>query len=299
MANVMSTTEKANLVIPEKPRIYVFKDRFSEGVAFDIAEESRVSVFRTLETILRIHRLVRARDISVRKPLEKRLVPFWHIKCHALYEYECSRSYELQVGDDTRTVTSVVVDDHRYYVINEPLPPHIRIEGVEHSVSEKRVEGFFDGISSCEQEDLRQYLERGFPVEKLDPKMDLEEQGLCVAEPKLKASSVISEAIRKAVPEKLRIDRLIREEVEVETLDLYFRPMYVATLEWKHGPETKIAEIDALVGEPRPRSSTFLEGLKQVLTPQLGIGISAVDIDNIITAPIAIGAIAVNITVVK
>ena len=299
MADAMSTKQKANLVIPEKPRIYMFNDRFSEGVAFDIADEFKVSVFRTLETMLRVRRLVRAKDISVRKPLGKKLMPFWHIKCHASYEYECSQNYELQVGDDTRTVTSVVVGDRRYDVIYEPPPSHIRIEGIERSVSEKRIEGFFEGVSSREQEDLRQYLERGFPVQRLDPETNLEEQGQCVVEPKIKAGYVINETITKAIPQKLRIDRLIRGEVKVETLDLYFRPIYVATFEWRDGPEMAIAEIDALTGATKRSNSTFWEGLKQVLTPKLGIGISAVDVNNIITAPIAIGAIAINITVVK
>jgi hypothetical protein len=185
-----------------------------------------------------------------------------------------------------------------YDVINEPSP-HIRIAGVEHSISEKHVEMYFDGLSSREQEDLRTYLERDFAVERLRPDADPEEQGFHVVRPKLKAGSVITEAIREAVPHRLRIDRLIQEDVVVETLDLYFRPTYVATLELKGTSDTVIAEIDALTGSVKRSSRSAWEGLQQVLTPKLGIGISAVDIENVITAPIAIGAIAVNITVVS
>jgi hypothetical protein len=93
-----------------------------------------------------------------------------------------------------------------------------------------------------------------------------------VVPPKVRASGLVRDAVAKAIG-KIEADTILEETVELEAVDLYYRPVHA----WRFRRQGKeaVVEVDGLTGAVTTAGSTFEEHLGKILEPKFLLDISA------------------------
>ncbi|MEJ2750384.1 MAG: hypothetical protein P8183_21125 [Anaerolineae bacterium] len=171
---------------------------------------------------------------------EERCQPFWHIVCSARYVYERQREFPLSLsGPEVKRVT---LDEQDYDVVNG----RITLLGTEHCLEEPRQELFIDGNSGETVPALADYLQHPaneVPVGYLD---DLSNQGIIVVPPQGRATAVVRDVLL-GILKSVRADRILEDSINVERIDLYYRPVYAFQYRWKSKEREAVLEFDGVL----------------------------------------------------
>jgi len=203
---------------------------------------------------------------------ECRYEPFWHVACHVRYVYDRTRSYNIPVSSPE--VQRVTVEGVEYLVTAKPR--QFTITGVEHCIEEASTDVVFDAIAGQER-DWKNYLRFG-----KEPVPDLGQfapEGSIVVPAEMRASAVVRQVLG-SIMRPIQADTIREERVDIQAVDLYFKPVYAFEYRWEPKDKTAVAEFDGLTGEMRTGGVTFRQQVKSVLTPELllDVGIDAVDL---------------------
>lgn len=204
---------------------------------------------------------------------EHRYEPFWHIVCHAHYVYERRRDYPLPLsGPEVKRVT---LDGRDYGVENGRLTLH----GLEHCREEPQQEVFVDGYTNKPLPELADYL--SYPANEIPPDyMDgLAEKGIVIVPPQVRASAVVREVLIGML-RTIQADRIIEDSLNIERIDLYYRPVYAFEYRWKSKEKEAILEYDGLTGNQRSGGEMFKQYVGKLMDPEflLDVGIDTVDL---------------------
>jgi len=204
---------------------------------------------------------------------EHRYQPFWHVVCTAHYSYERISPYSVATSGPE--VESVTIKGTEYTADGGS----IAITGLDHCVEEEHQERFVEGMTGDTTPDLADYLK--FPAttiaeEALD---SFAPEGTIVVPPQARASAIVREMLAGMI-KSFQADRIVEEKVEVERVDLYYRPVYAFRYRWLSKDKEAIMECDALTGELRPGGKTFQQYLGKVLDAEFlfDVGVDAVDL---------------------
>ena len=264
-------------------RILVFSDRVGAEVAEAKAWAKRVEAFGTLARMSGL--LARPKDEEFEIVYrEKRLQPFWRIASRAFARYERSRTYAIALAPEVKTV---VVDGH-----HRPIEGHrITVTGHESCEEESRRQVLVDGLSGAENMALAAYLD--FDAAEADAALlaSLAQQNTVVVPPQVKASGLVRDAVARAIG-KIDADRILEETVELEAVDLCYRPVYA--FRYRRAGKEAVVEVDALTGEANPTGTTFEQHLGKILEPKFLLDISAEAVNLFIP-----GATVAKIAIVK
>jgi hypothetical protein len=245
-------------------RILVFSDRVGAEVAEAKAWAKRVEAFGTLARMSGL--LARPKNEEFELVYrEKRLQPFWRIASRATAKYERSRTYAIALAPEVKRV--VIDGQHR------PIDGHKTIvTGHESCEEESRRQVFVDGLSGAENIGLAAYLDFDAAEAGAAQLAALAEQSTVVVPPQVKASGLVREAVAKAIG-KIDADRILEEIVELEVVDLYYRPVYA--FRYRRAGKEAVVEVDALTGEATPTGTTFEQHLGKILEPRFLLDLSA------------------------
>jgi hypothetical protein len=201
---------------------------------------------------------------------ERRYQPYFRIVAGALYVYERSRTYEVPVAPE---VKSVKLCDQDFTVATS----RISLTGMESCREEVKTEALFDGVTKALDSSLSEYLKFDAQVVEQDEVGTFAPEGVILVPPQAK-SSVLLRDVLAGVIKRIEADAVLEEKVRVETIDLYYRPVYAFRYRWQ-GKEAVI-EFDALTGEARPGGATFEQYLGKVLEPKflLDVGVETANI---------------------
>jgi hypothetical protein len=245
-------------------RILVFSDQVGPHEAEGMAWAKRLEAFGTLARMGGF--LTRPKDAEFEVIYrEKRLQPFWRIASRATAVYERRREYSIVLGAE---VKRVVVDGEARTIKNH----RITLFGDESCEEETRRQVLADGLTGAEDHDLGGYLD--FTAAEADAAhlATLAEQQVVVVPPKVKASGLVRDAVAKAIG-KIEADRVLEEKVELEAVDLYYRPVYA--FRYRRGGKEAVVEVDGLTAEVSTAGSTFEEHLGKLLEPKFLLDIGA------------------------
>jgi hypothetical protein len=204
---------------------------------------------------------------------EKRYEPFWHIVCHARYVYDRDRKYTITV--EGTEVKALSIHGERYEIQEKPKP-HIALPATEHCLEEYSREVFVDAISGDKQ-DWAGYLKYDSTlIEDID---NFALEGAIMVPPEVRASFVVRETLGDLM-KVVQADTVHEELVEVETVDLYYRPIYAFEYLWQPKDKRAVIEFDGLTGEIRTGGKAIRQQVGKVLTKELlfDIGIDTVDL---------------------
>lgn len=203
---------------------------------------------------------------------ERRYEPFWHVVCHVRYVYDRTRSYNVPVS--ASEVQRVTIEGVERQVTAKPR--QFTITGIEHCIEEASTELVFDAVSGQER-DWKSYLRFGKEVVP-DPIQFAPEESIVVP-PEVRASAVVRQVLGSML-RPIQADTVHEERVDVQAVDLYFRPLYAFEYRWEPKDKTAVAEFDGLTGEMRTGGVALRQQVKSVLTPELlfDVGMDAVDL---------------------
>lgn len=250
-------------------RVLFHPDRFNMDHAEGRAWSQRVEAFGTLAKLSGFLNKPKDEDFEL-VYRERRYQPYFRIVAGALYVYERSRTYEVPVAPE---VKSVNICDKDFAVATS----RISLTGKESCREEVKAEALFDGVTKMLDTSLTEYLKFDAQVVDQDEVGTFAPEGVILVPPQAK-SSVLLRDVLAGVIKRIEADEVLEEKVRVETIDLYYRPVYAFRYRWQ-GKEAVI-EFDALTGEARPGGATFEQYLGKVLEPKflLDVGVETANI---------------------
>ncbi len=212
---------------------------------------------------------------------ENRLEGFWHIVVSATTVYDRNRAYSVAVsGPEVQSVT----------VLGQAVPVAAKAFGlnaVEHCRDDRRVAQTFDGMTGQKSE-LSKYL--AFPKEEIADLGAFALQGVLVVPPQARATAVVRQVMTEAI-KPVQAQEIHEERVDVETIDLYFRPVYAFEYEWAAKSKRVVVEYDALTNEIRSGGKKWHDEIKNVVTRDFLFDVTADAVGMIVPG----GSIAVKL----
>lgn len=252
-------------------RILLLKDRLSPQQAKDIAWQKKLGAFDAFSKVTSFLSKPKDEDFSLTYS-EHRYEPFWHVISTALYEYTRTTNYQVAAGG--KEVKTVTIHDTKYDALNG----HIHVPVLEYCLQEERDERILDGITGKDAPSLRQYLTMA-PMEVAGQLKDEVDADAILIPPQARISAIMRDSLSKMIT-GIQADTILREEVQVSRIDLYYRPVYAFKYAWTSKQKEAIIEVDGLTGEFRAGTRVFAEYLGKVLdqTFLFDIGAEAVGI---------------------
>jgi len=253
-------------------RALVLKEQLSIDQAEGRAWSKKTDAFGTITKVTRFLQQPKDEDFELLYK-EQRYEPFWHVVCTARYIYERRSQYPLAASGPE--VESITIEGTQHQVTNGS----ITLTGLDHCHEEAHEEVFVEGITGEKVPTLANYLE--FPAteiaaENLD---NFAPEGTVVVPPQARASAIVREVLAGMI-KSVQADRILEEQVEVERVDLYYRPVYAFQYRWLTKEKEAVMEYDALTGQLQGGGKTFQQYVGKALDPEFlfDVGVDAVDL---------------------
>ena len=213
---------------------------------------------------------------------QRRLEPFWHIGCTALYVYD--RSHDYTVPASGPQVREVTVQSERY-----PVTPSgsFVFRALEHCREEIRQALFLDGVTGAAVADAAGII-GGQRHEVADLEALAAESDILVP-PEQRASFVVRQLLA-GVLKPLQADSVTEESITFEQIDLYFRPWWAFEFHWKPKDKRGVLEMDAVTGEIR-NSQALMATLSRKVSKDMLFDIGAETVSLLVPG----GGIAVKV----
>jgi hypothetical protein len=189
---------------------------------------------------------------------EIRFEPFWYVVCSTRYVFERTRSFSVPVsGVEVRKVT-LLGQEFEVAAQEQPQQPGllkqlglggavrtISVPGVEHCVDENRQERIVDAVTGQPAQAVGEYVKKE-KTELTDLASVMSGDALVVP-PQTQATKIVKSILATLI-KPIQADKILEEVTTIETLDLYFRPIYAFEFAWKPKNKTGVAEFDAVTG---------------------------------------------------
>lgn len=237
-------------------RILLFPDQLTPEEAKQKSWEKKTMAFDAISKVTSFLSRPKDEDFELIYQ-EHRYQPFWHVVAKARYVYE--RTADYQVGVSGPEVKVVTLQKTKYETTNG----HFHISVLEHCQQDEEEEVFVSGVSGHTQPELRKYLSLSPTVVKGKLEKNVPEGSILVP-PQARVSAIMRDSLSKMI-KGIQADKILEEEVKVECVDLYYRPVYAFQYRWKSKGKEGIIEIDGLTGEFRSGNRTFKEYFGKVL----------------------------------
>lgn len=256
--------------------IFVLPAKVTQDQAREKAWEQKLNVFGTIAKFLM---RPKGEEIQVTL-LELRYQPFWHATSHKRFRYDRRTRYPVPVLTDVQTVE---IAGQTY----TPAQGKVTLQGLDHCLSEEKGEVFMDALTG-EVQDLKRYLafDRVGPDDSQTLPADL-----ALATPEVRASVVVRQVLGDVLHPP-SADQILEEEVVVDCLELFYRPVYAFEYVWQAKDKRATVEVDGLTGEFKPTGKALGGQLKRVLNREVLFDIGAETINLVVPG----GAIALKLT---
>lgn len=262
------------------PRCFVLEPVINESQAHTQAGEHKSSVFsfdiRRAISALGIGRKDETR-IEI-KLLHRRLVPFWNVRCRSHFDYTRMKDYTITAHDPDAAYITIQGSDksgsptESLYRVDQTGRSNgvVKLTGIERCVTKREVLEWVDSYTQAEnlpakqadaQQKLLQELALQHPkqindLEGFVSNLSLDEHPLftdtietIVVPPLETADNVIRRMLQKVMV-SIEAATIFDWQLEVSTVDLYFRPIFVFEFirldRDGNAVERKLEELDAL-----------------------------------------------------
>jgi hypothetical protein len=216
---------------------------------------------------------------------ESRLEAFWLINVFVRTVYERSHTYTIQVSG---------VEVHHVTALGQDLPvaadpkggASFLLNGVEYCVEELRQSYTFDGTGT--KMDFSKY--QSFAKSEIADLGQFAPAGVLVVPPQAHSTTVVR-AVLAEVIKPVQAQVIHEERVNVEALDINFRPVYALEYEWVTKGKRVILEFDGLTGEVHSGGKKLNDQIKGMVTRDLIFDVTADAVGLIVPG----GSIAVKL----
>jgi hypothetical protein len=200
---------------------------------------------------------------------ESRLEAFWVINVLVRTVYERNNTFSIPVcGTEVHHVTALGQD--LPITANPKGVASFLLNGVEHCIEERQHCFTFDGMGT--KMDLSKYL--SFAKNEIADLGQFAPAGVLVVPPHAHATTVVR-AVLAEVIKPVQAQVIHEERVNVEALDINFRPVYAFEYEWVTKGKRVILEFDGLTGEVHSGGKKLNDQIKGLITRDLIFDVTA------------------------
>ncbi|MCJ7661896.1 MAG: hypothetical protein MUO67_22350 [Anaerolineales bacterium] len=201
--------------------------------------------------------------------VENRLEAFWELAVSLRTVYERNRTYTVSLsGAEIKHVT----------ILGQDLPVTIgpkgntcfNLNGLEHCLEESSHNFTFDGAGA--EIDLSKYV--AYAKNEIIDLENFSPGGVLVVPPKALASTVVRSVLAKVI-KPVQAEIIHEERINVESLDINFRPIYAMEYHWVPKNKRVVLEFDALTGEIHSNGKKMADQVKVMITRDLLFDVSA------------------------
>ncbi len=246
---------------------YHYIPQYTVEVAHDRVEQRKVQlVAGTMGSLLG---RLKPEDIQL-LGVENRLEPFWLVTISSRTLYDRTRSYSVPVSGAEVITVSVLgqelpvetIDKHATFALN----------AIEHCQENARATRAFLGVKG-EPADPAKYV--SFAKTLIVDLNTFAPEGVLVVPPQLRATAVARQVIGEVIRPVQNAHTIHEERVDVEALELNFRPVYAFEYEWSGKGKRAVIEFNALTGEINGGGKKLQDQFKGVVTRDLLFDITA------------------------
>jgi len=272
--DIYLATEHAYHLIPQ----------FSVDVARDRVEQKKTNLIAgTLGSLFSRAKPEELLLVTV----ENRVEPFWLLEASSRTSYDRARTYTVPASGPE--VKSVTISGQDLPTVSQPKGgPAFILTGIEHCLQELQSRQTFDGITGSKV-DLLKYVSAA-KTEIADISAFAPE-GVLVVPPQVKANAVVRQVTAEVVQPVENVQTIHEERVNIETIDLNFRPIYAFEYEWTTKNKKVVIEFDPLTGEMHTGGKRLSDQIKGLLTRDLIFDVTADAFGTIVPG----GSIAVKL----
>jgi len=263
-------------------RAFLLVPQILPGAARDQVEKKKATqVAGVFGTLLARPNPAEIQIVSV----ENRLESYWTLRVSTRMAYDRQRTYTLPVqGPEVQEVTLL----GQKLAIQPQKNPSLKLNGVEHCREEQHVIRFFDGLSG-QPSDLSRY--EAFVKTEIADLDHFAPEGTLVVPPQTRATAVVRKVLGEVIKPVAGAQVIHEERVDVEAIELNFRPVYAFEVEWTAKAKRVIIEFDALLGDSRAGGSKWSDQIKGILTRDLLFDVTADAVSMVVPG----GGIAVKL----
>ena len=201
--------------------------------------------------------------------VESRLEAFWQIDVFLRTVYERNHTYSIPVsGGEVHHVTALGQD--LPVTAGSKGSVSFSLEGVEHCVEERRHNFTFDGSGT--KMDLSKY--QSFAKTEITDLEQFAPANVLLVPPQSHASTVVRSVLAEVI-KPVQAQLIHEERVNVEALDINFRPVYALEYNWVTKGKQVIVEFDALTGEIHGGGRKMGNQIKGMITRDLIFDVTA------------------------
>jgi hypothetical protein len=264
--------------------VYHYIPQFNVDVARDRVEQKKMNLIAG--TLGALFSRTKPEELQL-ATVENRVEPFWLVAASSRTVFDRARTYTVPAGGTE--VKSVTILGQELPVLPQPKgTPAFTLTGVEHCVQELQTQQTFDGITGTKV-DLLRYAHA--PKSEIDDINNFVPEGILVIPPQVKANAVVRQVTADVVQPVQNAQVIHEERVNIEIIDLNFRPVYAFEYEWSAKNKNVIIEFDPLTGEMHTGGKRWSDQIKGLLTRDLIFDVTADAFGTIVPG----GSIAVKL----
>lgn len=201
--------------------------------------------------------------------VENRLEPYWVVTAASRTAYDRQQLYTIPIkGEEVREVTVL----GQKLTISSKGNPSITLNGTEHCVEEHRLTRFYDGLSG-QKADLNRF--QPFTKTEITDIGQFAPEGTLVVPPQMRATAIVRQVLGEVIQPVTKAQVIHEERVDVEAIELNFRPVYALEYEWASKGKRVVIEFDALLGEMHSGGKQWSDQIKGIITRDLFFDVTA------------------------
>ena len=218
---------------------------------------------------------------------ENRLEPFWLVAASSRTTYDRAATYTITTtGKDAKSVT--VLGQDLALVPPAKGESTFKLAAVEHCVQELHIQQTFDAVTGTKT-GFQKYA--NFTRVEIPDLGTFNPEGILLIPPQVRATAVVRQVTTEVVQPVKNAQAIHEERVDIETIDLNFRPVYAFEYEWVTKNKKVIIEFDPLTGEMRTGGKKWSDQIKGIITRDFLFDVTVDAIGTIVPG----GSIAVKL----
>jgi hypothetical protein len=201
--------------------------------------------------------------------VENRLEPYWVVTVTSRTAYDRQQVYTIPIkGEEVREVTLL----GQKLTVSSKGSPSLTLNGIEHCVEEGRLTRFYDGLTG-QKADLSRF--QSFTKSEIADIGQFAPDGVLVVPPQMRATAIVRQVLGEAIQPVKNAQVIHEERIDVEAIELNFRPVYALEYEWASKGKRVIVEFDALLGDMQSGGKKWSDQIKGILTRDLFFDVTA------------------------
>ncbi len=264
--------------------VYTLTPQFDVDTAHDRIEQKKMNLVAGMVGALLSRHKPEELQLTT---TENRLEPFWLVAASSKTKYDRAATYTVTTG--WKEVKSVTLLGQDISAMPQPKgDPAFKLTAIEHCVQELRIQQTFDAVSGAKT-DFQKYA--NFTRVEISDLNTFNPEGILLIPPQIRATAVVRQVTTEVVRPVKNAQAVHEERVDIETVDLNFRPVYAFEYEWAAKNKKVIVEFDALTGEVKTGGKKWSDQIKGIITRDFLFDVTADAIGTIVPG----GSIAVKL----